>query len=350
MAAEEVIGLLGGFNPARIIITSALRNILGGGGNGVPGVGTASGGPLYGPYVSPGTFRGATAGVGMPTGGTTQGVDLGGGYVLTDRGIMTPDGTIISTPPLVPGTTSPTNPEQGGSSASNGGGGGGGGNEADNGGYVTLEPGLGPDLGGLVGPEFTGYMPDPTDPYNKPPVPETVPPTPPATTPTTTKPTTDEGWIEVAIDWLKRFPNTTEEERRQAAKQAGMPDSVVDQVLKTGTGGTGTGTGTGNDTGTGTDNGSGNGTSGATGTLPLPTPTTRPNTSTTGDPGKPTGTSETGTGTGGTGTSPGAGAGGGVGSFGSPTRTSDTLFGGELFHFKSKITGPLDNLLKGYYY
>lgn len=237
------------------------------------------------------------------------------------------------------------------SKASNASGGGGGGDVVDLG-NTGLEPDYG-GLGGASGP--AGGAQTPTGPVagDSTTTDGTTPVTPPQSSSTAANPkndaretgvldrpgqpapkfvapTTREGWLQVAVDWLSRFPNTTAEEARAAASSVGMPSDVVDEAI--GNGGTGGATGTNTNTG-------------VSGVPQMPS---TPSRSVISDPSRPS-AGPTGTGGGigggdGTGTGSGTGSGSGGLLFGSPTRTSETVFP-ELYKNTQKFT-LLTNLLK----
>ena len=299
----------------------------------------------------------------IPGYGKVTGYPSTGGAVLTDVGMYDPNsGQVFGTPPMSP------LPEPQAKSVS-GGGGGSSSSGGNSGGEVgLLEPD--PDLilgsippldGGAVPPQDvfgpiqtqTGTMPAPgpdgkPDP-NLPPVEETT------NTPTRTK----EEWASIVKDWLIRFPNASDAEKKAAITKYGVPADVISQVeapVGGGTGGTGVTGGTGGTGSGGTGGQSGGATTTPTPILvPAPIPADKPPVQYTGDPGRGsrvtiegtgigsgTGTG-TGTGTGGTGTGTGGGSGGGL-LFGQNQRRTSELVFPELYKNEQKFT-LLQNLL-----
>jgi hypothetical protein len=242
------------------------------------------------------------------------------GYYVMSNGFP-----VRVTPPMVP-IDKPV------PSTGDGGGGGGGsssaGGSTSGGGDVgSLEPD--PDLMGGGGTQV-GTMPNPVD---------------PSLPPVTDEPVTrsNEDWLRVVTDWLRRFPEATQAEKDAAVQQYGVPADVVAQAEAQAGSGSGTG-GSGSDTGTGTG--------GTTPTVPT-VPQTAPQTPSLPRPGPSPGSTPAevtpGTGTG-AGTGTGSGSGGGTGSlFGlSASRTSEMVFP-ELYQPKTERFTVLNNLLSNYY-
>jgi hypothetical protein len=321
------------------------------------------------------------------------GVDLGGGLILTNRGLFdTARGEVVGTPPLVPVTVQPT-------------GGGGSTSSASTSASESSTPSVdttivggdsdlirGPtitagDLGGAAtGPrqvQTTGneYVypnekiissdaelvrvhnnPDGSsvlvysdgaevfNPNGKKPDFTKWPTTPtPGTVAETQQPT---DWNKVIDEWLIFNPNATKEQARQVGEAANVPADILNARIEArfpsttvATGGTATTGGTAGTAGTTVTTGTGGtggtvntgGTSGTTGTA------TTAGTAGTGTTGT-TATAGTGVGTGGgtgggtgRGTGTGTGAGTGMGNL-NPTRTTDGLFGADLFKFQQEYS------------